>query len=160
MDDAGRYYFIEVNPRIQVEHTVTEEITGRDLVQAQICVAQGFRLSDPMIGIPHQAAITRTGYAIQCRITTEDPQQGFIPDTGRILTYRAAAGFGIRLDAGTGGAGTEINADFDSLIVKLTASAITFEAAVRRRNAHFGNLESEGKNEHPVPGKGSHSPNL
>ncbi|MCB9547380.1 MAG: pyruvate carboxylase [Myxococcales bacterium] len=129
--DAG-WYFIEVNPRLQVEHTVTEEITGRDLVQAQIRIAEGRPLSDPLIGIASQSAITRTGFAVQCRITTEDPERGFLPDTGKILAYRSAAGFGIRLDASTGGAGTVITGDYDSMIVKLTARALSFPEAVAK----------------------------
>ena len=126
VNDEG-FYFIEVNPRVQVEHTVTECITGRDLVQAQIRIAEGYRLSDPEIGITSQAAVTRNGFAIQCRITTEDPQAQFAPDTGKIRAYRGAAGFGIRLDAGTGGAGTIISPYYDSLIVKLTAFAPDFK---------------------------------
>ena len=131
VNDEG-FFFIEVNPRIQVEHTVTECITGRDLVQAQIRVAEGYRLSDPEIGITSQAAITRSGYAIQCRITTEDPQNQFAPDTGKIRAYRGAAGFGIRLDSGTGGAGTVISSHYDSLIVKLTAFAPDFRATTAK----------------------------
>ena len=123
------YYFIEVNPRIQVEHTVTECITGRDLVQAQIRVAGGHHLSDPEIGIGNQAAVTRHGFAVQCRITTEDPQTGFAPDTGKISAYRAATGFGIRLDDGTGGAGTIISSHYDSMLVKVTAFAPNFRDA-------------------------------
>jgi pyruvate carboxylase len=126
------YYFIEVNPRIQVEHTVTECITGRDLVQAQIRIAEGYRLADPEIGISNQAAITRSGFAIQCRITTEDPQAGFAPDTGKIRAYRSAEGFGIRLDDGTGGAGTIISSYYDSLIVKVTGFAPSFRAAAAK----------------------------
>lgn len=131
VNDEG-FYFIEVNPRIQVEHTVTECVTGRDLVQAQIRVAEGYRLGDPEIGITSQAAVTRNGYAIQCRITTEDPQAQFAPDTGKIRAYRGAAGFGIRLDAGTGGAGTIISSHYDSLIVKLTAFAPDFRGATAK----------------------------
>lgn len=129
VDQNGGYYFIEVNPRIQVEHTVTEMITGRDLVQAQIRVAEGRRLSDPAIGIANQASITRSGYAIQCRITTEDPERNFLPDTGKVSAYRAAAGFGIRLDSGTAGLGAHITGDYDSMIVKMTAWALDFEQA-------------------------------
>ncbi len=131
VNDEG-FYFIEVNPRIQVEHTVTECITGRDLVQAQIRIAEGCRLSDPEIGITSQAAIARNGYAVQCRITTEDPQNQFAPDTGKIRAYRAATGFGIRLDDGTGGAGTIITSHYDSLIVKLTAFAPDFHGATAK----------------------------
>ena len=131
VSDDG-YYFIEVNPRIQVEHTVTECITGRDLVQAQIRVAEGYRLADPEIGISNQAAITRNGFAIQCRITTEDPQAGFAPDTGKIRAYRSAEGFGIRLDDGTGGAGTIITSHYDSLIVKVIGFAPSFRGAAAK----------------------------
>ena len=127
VDPDGRFYFIEVNPRLQVEHTITEVITGRDLVQAQIRIAEGRRLADPLIGIANQASVTQRGYAIQCRITTENPENDFAPETGKILAYRSAAGFGIRLDAGTGGAGSVITADFDSLLVKLTAFALDFK---------------------------------
>jgi len=132
----GAFYFIEVNPRLQVEHTVTETITGRDLVQAQIRIAEGHSLGDACVGIAEQAAVSCHGYAIQCRITTEDPARGFIPDTGRVTAYRSAAGFGIRLDSGTGGAGAVITADYDSLIVKVTAWALTFrEAAAKARRS-------------------------
>lgn len=136
VDPEGRHYFIEVNPRLQVEHTITECITGRDLVQAQIRVAQGYKLSDPEINIPNQAAISPRGYAIQCRITTEDPENDFAPSTGKIRAYRSAAGFGIRLDAGIGGAGTLIRADYDPLLVKQIAWGLTFqEAAAKSRRA-------------------------
>ncbi|MFN3197076.1 MAG: pyruvate carboxylase [Bradymonadia bacterium] len=136
VDPEGNYYFIEVNPRLQVEHTITECITGRDLVQAQIRVAEGKRLSDPEINIPNQAAISARGYAIQCRITTEDPENNFAPSTGKIRAYRSAAGFGIRLDAGIGGAGTLIRADYDPLLVKQIAWGLTFrEAAAKSRRA-------------------------
>jgi len=136
VEPDGSYYFIEVNPRIQVEHTVTECITMRDLVQAQIRVAEGHALSDPEIGIPSQAAITRTGYAVQCRVTTEDPASDFLPDSGKIRAYRSAAGFGIRLDASTGGTGTVVTGHYDSLLVKLTAFARTFpEAAAKAQRS-------------------------
>jgi pyruvate carboxylase len=132
VEPSGNFYFIEVNPRIQVEHTVTEIITGRDLVQCQLRIASGLALADPEIGIADQSAIEQRGYAIQCRITTEDPSANFAPDTGKISAYRAASGFGIRLDASTGGAGTIISSDYDSMIVKLTASGLTFDAAARK----------------------------
>ena len=106
--DQKDWFFIEMNPRIQVEHTVTECVTGIDLVRSQILVAKGHSLLSPEIAIPQQAEIPCNGYAIQCRITTEDPERGFAPDYGRILTYRSAAGFGIRLDAGSGDAGSVI----------------------------------------------------
>ena len=132
VEPDGRFYFIEVNPRLQVEHTITEVITGRDLVQSQIRIAEGRRLSDPLIGIANQASITRTGYAIQSRVTAEDPERDFAPETGKISAYRSAAGFGIRLDAGTGGAGSVITADFDSLLVKVTAHALDFKTAAAK----------------------------
>ncbi len=144
VDDEGRYYFIEVNPRLQVEHTVTEMITGRDLVQAQIRIAEGRRLADPLIGIANQASITRSGCAIQCRVTTEDPEKGFLPDTGKIRAYRSAAGFGIRLDAGTGGAGSVITAHFDSLLVKVTAWAIDFKSAAAKMSRSLREFRIRG----------------
>ena len=99
--DADQFYFIEVNPRIQVEHTVTEEITGVDIVRRQLQIAAGKRLTDPDIGLGDQKAIRTMGAAIQCRVTTEDPENRFLPDYGRITAYRSASGMGIRLDAGT-----------------------------------------------------------
>src|SRR5690606_37167508 len=122
----------EVNPRIQVEHTITELITGIDIVQAQIRIAEGYKLSDPEIGIPSQEAVTRRGYAIQCRITTEDPTNNFVPDRGRILAYRSAAGFGVRLDAGNGHTGAVITPHYDSLLVKVSTWALTFENAASK----------------------------
>lgn len=130
--EDGGFYFIEVNPRIQVEHTITELITGIDLVQAQIRVAQGYALNSPEIDIADQAAITTRGFAIQSRITSEDPDNEFFPDTGRITTYRAASGFGIRLDAGNGFAGARISPHYDSLLVKVSAYALTFPMAVQK----------------------------
>ncbi len=100
--DTGEWYFIEVNPRIQVEHTVTEVVTGIDLVQSQILVAQGHKLHEAPMSLPAQDSIPLHGYALQCRITTEDPANSFIPDYGKIQTYRSPAGFGIRLDGGLG----------------------------------------------------------
>src|SRR5512138_3497313 len=120
VDQAGSHYFIEVNPRIQVEHTVTEVITGRNLVQAQILVAQGKKLTDPEIGIRDQADVQMRGYAIQCRITTEDPQNGFAPDYGTLKAYRSPGGFGVRLDAGSAYVGAVITPHYDSLLVKIT----------------------------------------
>ncbi len=130
--DAGRFYFIEVNPRIQVEHTVTEEVTGVDLVKAQIAIAQGFAIGSPASGVPLQDEIALNGHAIQCRITTEDPQNKFIPDYGRITAYRGATGFGIRLDGGTAFSGAMITPFYDSLLEKVTAWAPTPEGAVAR----------------------------
>ena len=130
--DAGEWFFIEMNPRIQVEHTVTEQITGIDLVRSQILVAQNFALTSPELGLPTQENIPRNGYAIQARITTEDPEKGFAPDYGKILAYRSAAGFGIRLDGGMADSGAVVTPFYDSLLVKVTASAPTFEAAIAR----------------------------
>jgi len=130
--DRDEFFFIEVNPRIQVEHTVTEVVTGIDLVKSQILVAQGHKLHDPPIFVPRQDAIHTRGYAIQCRITTEDPENHFIPDYGRLTSYRSSAGFGIRLDGGSAFTGAVITPYFDSLLVKLTASGVTFDEAIRR----------------------------
>jgi len=128
----GAFYFIEVNPRIQVEHTVTELVTGIDIVQSQIRIAQGFALASAEVGIPNQAAVTVRGYAIQCRITTEDPENNFLPDTGRISTYRAAAGFGVRLDSGNGFAGARVSLHYDSLLEKLCTYAVSFDLAAQK----------------------------
>lgn len=130
--DSGAWYFIEMNPRIQVEHTVTEQITGVDLVRSQILIAKGCELHGEDLRIPPQDEIPRNGYAIQCRITTEDPENNFAPDYGRIVTYRSAAGFGIRLDAGSGDAASIITPYYDSLLVKVTASGRTLLDAIRR----------------------------
>ncbi|HEX4055181.1 MAG TPA: pyruvate carboxylase [Tepidisphaeraceae bacterium] len=130
--DREEFYFIEVNPRIQVEHTVTEVVTGFDIVKSQILIAQGHKLHEPPVNIPAQDKIEPRGYAIQCRITTEDPQNHFIPDYGRLTTYRSAAGFGIRLDGGTAFSGAVITPYFDSLLVKLIASGLTFDEAIHR----------------------------
>ncbi|WP_026964204.1 pyruvate carboxylase [Alicyclobacillus pomorum] len=132
LTEDGDYYFIEVNPRIQVEHTITELITGIDLVQAQIRVAEGYALSAPEIGIKSQEDVRTRGYAIQCRVTTEDPQNGFLPDTGRIATYRSAAGFGIRLDTGNGYNGARVLPYYDSLLVKISAHGLTFHQAAQK----------------------------
>ncbi|MCS6853043.1 MAG: pyruvate carboxylase [Gemmataceae bacterium] len=131
-DDTGEFYFIEVNPRIQVEHTVTEVVTGYDIVKSQILVAQGRPLDDPEIGLGDQSAITTRGYALQCRVTTEDPSNRFIPDYGRLSHYRSASGLGIRLDAGTAFSGAVITPFYDSLLVKVTASGLRFIDAARR----------------------------
>jgi pyruvate carboxylase len=132
VDGEGHYFFIEMNPRIQVEHTVTEMVTGIDLVKAQIRIAEGHALPSPEIGIPGQAAISTRGFAIQCRITTEDPGNGFIPDYGRISHYRSAAGFGIRLDAGVAFSGAVITPFYDSLLVKVCASGLNHREACQR----------------------------
>ena len=134
--DSAEWYFIEINPRIQVEHTVTEVITGLDLVRAQILIAEGKALHEPEVGIPPQDQIPRRGFALQCRITAEDPANHFVPDTGKILDYRYAAGPGIRLDEGVASAGAIITPYYDSLLVKIIASAPDFaSAAARMRRA-------------------------
>jgi pyruvate carboxylase len=130
--DTNDWFFIEMNPRIQVEHTVTEVITGIDLVRAQILVAQGRSLHGPELDLPPQDKVPRNGYAVQCRVTTEDPENKFTPNYGRILTYRSAAGFGIRLDGGMGDAGSVITPFYDSLLVKVTASGRDFPTALQR----------------------------
>src|SRR4029077_5496463 len=106
--DSQKWYFIEVNPRIQVEHTVTEMITGIDLVRSQILVAQGHELHEPPMSLPNQQNIPLNGAALQCRVTTEDPEKNFAPDYGKLSTYRSPAGFGIRLDGGTAYAGATL----------------------------------------------------
>ncbi|MBB6011144.1 pyruvate carboxylase [Aquamicrobium lusatiense] len=130
--DTGKFYFIEVNPRIQVEHTVTEEVTGIDIVKAQIHILDGHAIGTPESGVPAQEDIRLQGHALQCRITTEDPEQHFIPDYGRITGYRSAAGFGIRLDGGTAYSGAIITRFYDPLLVKVTASGRTPEEALSR----------------------------
>jgi pyruvate carboxylase len=130
--DTGRFYFIEVNPRIQVEHTVTEQVTGVDIVQAQIRITEGARIGDPDAPVPAQQDIVLNGHALQCRITTEDPEKNFTPDYGRILAYRSPAGFGLRLDGGTAYTGAVILPYYDSLLVKATAWAPTAQQAIRR----------------------------
>lgn len=132
--DSKEWFFIEMNPRIQVEHTVTEVITGIDLVRSQILVAQGHSLFSHEIDIPKQEDIPRNGYAVQARITTEDPANGFSPDYGKIINYRSAAGFGIRLDAGAGDAGSVVTPYYDSMLVKLTAFGPRFDIALQRMN--------------------------
>lgn len=130
--DTHEWFFIEMNPRIQVEHTVTEVITGIDIVRSQCLIAQGHSLFSDEVGIPPQAEIPRNGYAIQARITTEDPEKNFAPDYGKIVNYRSAAGLGIRLDGAMGDTGAVITPFYDSLLVKLTASARSFELAIQR----------------------------
>ncbi|ARO26065.1 pyruvate carboxylase [Rhizobium sp. S9] len=121
--DTGKFYFIEVNPRIQVEHTVTEVVTGIDIVKAQIHILDGFAIGTPESGVPKQENIRLNGHALQCRVTTEDPEHNFIPDYGRITAYRSASGFGIRLDGGTSYSGAIITRYYDPLLVKVTAWA-------------------------------------
>ncbi|MGA2230773.1 MAG: pyruvate carboxylase [Tepidisphaeraceae bacterium] len=130
--DKHEYFFIEVNPRVQVEHTVTEVVTGLDIVKSQILISQGNKLHDPPVNIPPQDQIATRGFALQCRITTEDPTNHFIPDYGRLTSYRSAAGFGIRLDAGTAFTGAVITPYFDSLLVKVTAYGNTWDESIHR----------------------------
>jgi len=142
--DDGRHYFIEVNPRIQVEHTVTECVTGIDLVKAQIRIAGGARIGTPESGVPAQAEIRLSGHALQCRITTEDPENNFVPDYGKIAAYRSPAGFGIRLDAGTAYTGAIITRSYDSLLVKVTAWAPTAEETIARMHRALAEFRIRG----------------
>ena len=132
VDKDENYYFIEMNPRIQVEHTVTEMVTGIDIVRAQILIAEGCPLSDPRIGIRDQKSVKQNGYAIQCRVTTEDPTNNFAPDTGRITSYRVSGGFGVRMDEATRGTGATISPYYDSLLVKVTTWDNTFEGVCNK----------------------------
>lgn len=131
-DDTGKFYFIEVNPRIQVEHTVTEVVTGIDIVKAQIRIADGEEIGSKLSGVPKQKNIKLNGYAMQCRITTENPEDNFVPDYGRITAYRGATGFGIRLDGGTAYSGAVITRYYDSMLEKITAWAPDPEQVVER----------------------------
>jgi pyruvate carboxylase len=144
--DSGEFYFIEVNPRIQVEHTVTEQVTGIDIVKAQIHISEGAKIGTPESGVPTQDQIKLNGHALQCRVTTEDPENGFSPDYGKISTYRSAAGFGIRLDAGTAYAGAVITPYYDSLLVKVTASAPTAKEAISRMDRALREFRVRGLN--------------
>ena len=130
--DKKHWFFIEVNPRIQVEHTVTEIITGVDLVRSQILIAQGCALHGPEINLPPQQDMPRIGCAVQARVTTEDPENKFTPDYGKILTYRSAGGYGVRLDGGMGYAGAVVTPFYDSLLVKITGFGRNFEMALQR----------------------------
>ncbi|MCG2633793.1 MAG: pyruvate carboxylase [Gammaproteobacteria bacterium] len=132
VDGSGQHYFIEVNPRIQVEHTITEVITGRDLVQCQIKVAEGYALGSEAIRIASQGQVKKSGYCIQLRLTTEDPANGFAPDTGRISTFRPGEGFGIRLDTGAGFTGSVITPHYDSLLMKVCCWALDFDQAAAK----------------------------
>ncbi|HVT91808.1 MAG TPA: pyruvate carboxylase [Bryobacteraceae bacterium] len=130
--DSGEWFFIEVNPRVQVEHTVTEMVTGIDIVRAQIQIAQGLNLHGPEMNLPRQADVALHGFALQCRVTTEDPANGFVPDYGKIHTYRSPAGFGIRLDGASAYGGAVITPYYDSLLVKVTAWGREFPQACQR----------------------------
>ena len=132
VDKNGGYYFIEMNPRIQVEHTVTEMVTGVDIVRSQILIAAGYPLSHPEIGLSRQEDVHVDGYAIQCRVTTEDPANNFAPDNGKITAYSSSGGFGVRLDGGNADVGTVISPYYDSLLVKVTSWDHNFPAACRK----------------------------
>ncbi len=134
VDNQENIFFIEVNPRIQVEHTITEEITGIDIVRSQILIARGYALSDPRIYIKGQDDVQCNGFAIQCRLTTEDPENNFKPDYGTVIAYRSASGFGIRLDAGNCYSGVKISPFFDSMLVKVSSKGRTLKGAARRLN--------------------------
>lgn len=130
--ETGDWFFIEMNPRIQVEHTVTEEITSIDIVRSQILIAEGYSLHEEPLGLPTQEKIDKSGFAIECRITTEDPENGFTPDFGKILTYRSAGGFGVRLDGALGATNAVVTPYYDSMLVKLTVYGRTFQQALDR----------------------------
>ena len=144
VDAYGNHYFIEMNPRIQVEHTVTEMVTGIDLVRAQILIAEGYPLSCPDIGLTNQEDLHINGYAIQCRVTTEDPQNNFAPDNGRITMYRSGGGFGVRLDGGNAATGTVISPYYESLLVKVTAWDNTVPGVCRRAARAIGEVHVRG----------------
>lgn len=144
VDTDESIYFIEVNPRIQVEHTVTEEVTGIDIVRSQILIADGEKLESPSIDIKSQNDLQCRGFAIQCRITTEDPQQNFKPDYGTIIAYRHAAGYGIRLDEGSSYQGVKVSPFFDSMLVKVTAKGRTLKGAARRLNRALAEFRIRG----------------
>ena len=139
----NKHYFIEVNPRIQVEHTVTEEVTGIDIVKAQIKIAEGVKIGTDS-ALPNQDNIKLDGYAIQCRVTTEDPLNNFMPDYGKIMTYRSASGFGVRLDGATAAAGSIITPYYDSLLVKVTTWAQTAEDCIRRMDRSLREFRIRG----------------
>lgn len=141
---GDEFFFIEVNPRVQVEHTITEMITGIDIVKTQILVADGANLFDERISMPQQEEIQTLGYAIQCRITTEDPSNDFMPDSGTIIAYRSSGGFGVRLDAGDGFQGAEISPYYDSLLVKLSTHAVTFKQAEEKMERSLREMRIRG----------------
>jgi pyruvate carboxylase len=140
--DSGKFFFIEVNPRIQVEHTVTEEVTGLDIIRAQILIAQGDTLAD--VGIESQSDVSTYGFALQCRVTTEDPGNNFMPDYGRINQYRSASGIGIRLDAGSAFVGAVVTPYYDSMLVKVSARGRDFERAVLRMQRALNEFRVRG----------------
>lgn len=138
------FYFIEVNPRVQVEHTITEMITGVDIVQTQIRVAEGESLHSDLVGIPQQEEIKMLGFAIQSRITSEDPENGFLPDTGKIKAYRSPGGFGVRLDGGNAYVGAEISPYYDSLLVKISTHGLTYDQAVAKMRRNLSEFRIRG----------------
>lgn len=140
----NQFYFIEVNPRIQVEHTITEMITGLDIVHAQIKVAEGRDLHSKEVGIPAQDKIPLFGYAIQSRVTTEDPANDFMPDTGKLMVYRSSGGFGVRLDAGNGFQGAVVTPYYDSLLVKISTWGMTFEEAAAKMDRNLREFRIRG----------------
>ncbi|MEK9864748.1 MAG: biotin carboxylase N-terminal domain-containing protein, partial [Verrucomicrobiota bacterium] len=142
--DQHQAYFIEMNPRIQVEHTVTEEITGIDLVRSQILIAENHRLHEAILGIPAQEAIPRHGYAIQARVTTEDPANHFTPDYGKLLAYRSPGGLGIRLDGGMGYSGAVVTPFYDSMLVKLITCGGTYDNAMDRMHRALAEFRIRG----------------
>jgi len=144
VDKQDNFYFLEVNPRIQVEHTVTELITGIDIVQSQIFVSDGLSLDSDEIGISSQESIKKNGYAIQCRITTEDPENNFMPDTGTIQAYRSPAGFGVRLDAGNSTVNAKITPFYDSLLVKLSTWATDLQRSAKKMDRSLREFRIRG----------------
>ena len=141
---GDEFYFIEVNPRIQVEHTITEMITGIDIVHAQIKIAEGHHLHSQEIGIPAQSEIPLFGYAIQSRVTTEDPANDFMPDTGKLMVYRSSGGFGVRLDAGNGFQGAVVTPYYDSLLVKISTWGMTFKEASAKMHRNLREFRIRG----------------
>ena len=159
--ESGEWYFIEVNPRIQVEHTVTEMVTGIDIVRSQIQIAQGQHLHRAPMSLPEQNDIAVNGYALQCRVTTEDPANNFIPDYGKIHTYRSPAGFGIRLDGGSAYGGATITPYYDSLLVKTTAWGREFDQACQRMDRALREFpHPRREDEYPVSRKRGESPQV
>ena len=158
--DSGNHYFIEVNPRVQVEHTVTEVVTGIDIVKAQLLIAQGGRLGVPQeSGVPTQDAIRLNGHALQCRITTEDPANAFIPDYGRITAYRGAFGYGIRADGGTAYSGAIVTRHYDPLLEKVTAWAPTPDEVIARMTRGAARISHSRRRHQPAfPGKCPYPP--
>lgn len=141
---GDQFYFIEVNPRIQVEHTITEMVTGIDIVHAQINIAKGYTLHEDAINIPEQSKIPLFGFAIQSRVTTEDPQNNFMPDTGKLMVYRSSGGFGVRLDAGNGFQGAVISPHYDSLLVKVSTWGNSFKEAAEKMDRNLQEFRIRG----------------